>query len=120
MIRLALIAALATACSMTPTPSASPSAGGLRYVALGDSYTIGTSVEEDERFPNQLVDRLAGSSGLELVANLGVNGYSSAQLIDRELPQLDALEPDFVTVLIGVNDVVRGVAADSYRASSRR
>ena len=87
---------------------------GVRYVALGDSYTIGTSVEEADRFPNQLVGR---SVGLELVANLGVNGYSSAQLIDRELPQLDGLDPDFVTVLIGVNDVVRGVSADTYRAN---
>lgn len=99
---------------MSPTHSPSPSAGLLRYVALGDSYTIGTSVEEADRFPNQLTGR---SVGLELVANLGVNGYSSAQLIDRELSQLDALDPDFVTVLIGVNDVVRGVPADTYRAN---
>jgi acyl-CoA thioesterase-1 len=100
---------------MNPTPSPSPHAGILRYVALGDSYTIGTSVDESVRWPNQLVDRLEGSVGLELVANLGVNGYSSAQLIDRELPQLGALDPGFVTVLVGVNDVVRGVPADTYR-----
>ena len=31
----------------------------LRYVALGDSYTIGTSVGEEDRWPNQLVRRLA-------------------------------------------------------------
>jgi len=84
-------------------------------VALGDSYTIGISVDEAERWPNQLVDRLSGSVGLELVANLGVNGYSSFDLIDHELPQLAALRPDFVTVLIGVNDVVRGLPADAYR-----
>lgn len=102
---------------MTPTPSPTPAAGSIRYVALGDSYTIGTSVDESERWPNQLVDRLAGSVELVLVANLGVNGYTSAQLIDRELPAFDALDQDFVTVLIGVNDVVRGVPADTYRAN---
>jgi lysophospholipase L1-like esterase len=100
---------------LTASPSPAPSADTIRYVALGDSYTIGTSEAVGSRFPNQLVDRLAGSVGLDLVANLGVNGYSSAQLIDRELPQIDALHPDFVTVLIGVNDVVRGVPADTYR-----
>jgi lysophospholipase L1-like esterase len=84
-------------------------------VALGDSYTIGTSVDESVRWSNQLVGRLGGPVGLELVANLGVNGYSSSDLIDQELPQLDALDADFITVLIGVNDVVRGLPADAYR-----
>jgi acyl-CoA thioesterase-1 len=87
----------------------------IRYVALGDSYTIGTSVDESERWPNQLVGRLTWTVGLDLVANFGVNGYASSDLIDQELPQLDALDPDFVTLLIGVNDVVRGVPADTYR-----
>jgi acyl-CoA thioesterase-1 len=87
----------------------------IRYVALGDSYTIGTSVEANERFPNQLVSVLA-AAGLELglVANLGVNGYTSADLIREELPALEDLRPEFATVLIGVNDVVQGVPADAY------
>ena len=41
---------------MPPLPSGGPS---LRYVALGDSYTIGTSVSEAARWPDQLVARLA-------------------------------------------------------------
>jgi lysophospholipase L1-like esterase len=84
----------------------------LRYVALGDSYTIGTSVGEHERWPNQLAER---EPRLELVANLGVNGFTSRDLIEIELPQLDTLRPEFLTVLIGVNDVVQGVPADTYR-----
>ena len=112
-----LTALLVTACSMSSTLSPAPSAGTIRYVALGDSYTIGTSVAESARWPNQLVEHLAGEVDLQLVANLGVNGYSSAQLIDLELPQLDALDPDFVTLLIGANDVVRGIPADTYRAN---
>jgi len=85
-----------------------------RYVALGDSYTIGTSVAEHERWPNQLVAR---EPRLQLVANLGVNGFTSRDLIEVELPRLDALDPEFLTVLIGVNDVVHGVPAGSYRAN---
>jgi lysophospholipase L1-like esterase len=87
----------------------------IRYVALGDSYTIGTSVEAAERFPNQLVDALAASGmQLDLVANLGVNGYTSADLIRDELPALETLRAEFVTVLIGVNDVVQGVPIATY------
>ncbi len=87
-------------------------------MALGDSYTIGTSVEAAERVPEQLAGALGPSEpSLELVANLGVNGYTSADLIRDELPALDDLRPQFVTVLIGVNDVVQGVPGDTYEAN---
>lgn len=92
-----------------------PSDAALRYVALGDSYTIGTSVTTAESWPSQLVSRLDGR--LTLVANLGVNGYSSGDLIDDELPRLDELNPEFVTVQIGVNDVVRGGSEASFAAN---
>ena len=83
----------------------------VRFVALGDSYTIGTSVAEAECWPNQLVERLPS---IELVGNPAVNGYTSLDLITNELPQLDALRPELVSVLIGVNDVVQGVADAQY------
>ena len=90
----------------------------MRYVALGDSYSIGTSVTTAERWPDQLVAALGGDAGaLELVANLGVNGYTSADLIRDEMPALAGLRPDFVTLLIGVNDVVRGMAPATYAAN---
>jgi lysophospholipase L1-like esterase len=89
----------------------------VRYVALGDSYTIGTSVEEAERWPNQLVGRIPS---LELVGNPAVNGYTSADLIRDELPLLDGLDPELATVLIGVNDVVQGVPDERYAANVAR
>jgi acyl-CoA thioesterase-1 len=90
----------------------------VRYVALGDSYTIGTSVPEADRFPNQLVAALGGDAGpLQLVANLGVNGYTSAHLVRDELPALDRLRPELTTLLIGVNDVVQAVPAATYEAN---
>jgi lysophospholipase L1-like esterase len=93
-------------------PAVTPAGPSLRYVALGDSYTIGTSVAERERWPNQLV---ALEPRLQLVANLAVNGFTSRDVIEVELPRLDALRPEFVTVLIGVNDVVQGVPVETYR-----
>ncbi len=83
----------------------------MRYVALGDSYTIGTSVTEAERWPNQLVDRVGE---LELVGNPAVNGSTSTDVIEDQLPQLDRLRPEFVSLLIGVNDVVQGVGDSRY------
>ena len=88
----------------------------MRYVALGDSYTIGTAVPRADTFPEQLV-RSRPNLGLELVANLGVNGYTTADLIRDELPALNALAPEFVTLLIGVNDVVQGIPAVTYESN---
>ena len=102
--------------SLAPTPRG----GAIRYVALGDSYTIGTSVAESERFPNQLVEALADSVPMELAGNLGVNGYSSSDLIRYEMPALGDLQPDFVSILIGVNDVVRAVSIDRYEQNVRQ
>jgi acyl-CoA thioesterase-1 len=92
----------------------------LRYVALGDSYTIGTAARtEAARWPDQLVARLGPEPPtLELVANLGVNGFTSRDVIDVELPRLDALRPGFATLLIGVNDVVQGVPEVAYRTNA--
>ena len=90
----------------------------MRYVALGDSYTIGTAVAPSERFPNQLARAMGPEPPtLKLVANLGVDGFTSADLIRAELPALPALEPEFVSVLIGVNDVVRRVPVAGYEAN---
>ena len=91
----------------------------LRYVALGDSYTIGTSVGQAERWPNQLAQRLVGGPcELVVVGNLALNGYATADVIDDELPRLRNLAPEFLSLLIGVNDVVRGIPAARYRANA--
>ena len=96
-------------------PTTTPGGSGLaplRFVALGDSYTIGTATgDPSERWPDQLVAR---QGGLDLVANLAVNGFTSRDVIDVELPKLAALEPEFVSLLIGVNDVVQDVPEATY------
>jgi acyl-CoA thioesterase-1 len=96
--------------------------GRLRYVALGDSYTIGTALaREGDRWPNRLVDALgAGPPGLDLVANLGVNGFTSRDVVEAELPRLDELQPEFASLLVGVNDVVQGVPPETYRSNVAR
>ncbi len=90
----------------------------VRYVALGDSYTIGTSVTPAERWPDQLVRALGPAEPtLDLVANLGVDGSTSGGLIRDELPRLEELRPELVSLLIGVNDVVQRVPPPAYEAN---
>lgn len=106
------LGAAAAGCGASPTPSGEE--GPLRYVALGDSYTIGTSVPADESWPVQMAARV---DGIELVANLAANGYTSADLIIEQLPSLAEHDPQFVTLLIGVNDVVQGVPLADYEVN---
>ena len=87
-----------------PTVHAKP----IRYVAIGDSYTVATGIEEKNSWPSQLTQKLA-ASGLEidLVETLGQRGGTSQQTIDEKLPLLKDFKPDFITLLIGVNDWIR-------------
>lgn len=117
LIRLvpAVAAASLSACGLrSDGATESPPVDAVRYVALGDSYTIGTSVDVDESWPALLDARV---DGMELVANLAVNGYTSRDLIERELPELGSHRPELVTLLVGVNDVVQGVADAEYAAN---
>jgi acyl-CoA thioesterase-1 len=88
----------------------------LRYVALGDSYTLGSSVSSDERWPDQLASRLPGDGPgpLELLENLAEERHTSADLIRDQLPRLNELDAEFVSLLIGAEDVVQDVPENAY------
>lgn len=89
--------------------------GIIKYVAVGDSYTIGTGANPNEAWPILLTKHL-NDAGIktELVANPSKNGFSTQNLIDMELPVFDKSGATFVTLLIGVNDWVREVNATTY------
>jgi lysophospholipase L1-like esterase len=87
----------------------------MRYVALGDSYSIGTGVEPDEAWPRQLAARLADLE-VDLVANLAVNGSTAADVATEQMPDLEGLDPELASLLVGVNDVVQGVAEEHFGA----
>ena len=87
----------------------------LRYLALGDSYTIGESVAPDEAFPFQLAARLR-AQGLdlaepEIIARTGWTTDELQAAIDERAPRGPY---DVVTLLIGVNNQYRERAAETY------
>lgn len=84
----------------------------IRYIALGDSYTIGTGATEAQSWPVLLTKHLIDTKvNIELIANPSHNGWTSQNVIDNELPVFDRSKATFVTLLIGVNDWVQGVDA---------
>ena len=88
-----------------------------RFLALGDSYTIGEGVPERERWPVQLVARLrAGGAKIGDPQIIARTGWTTDELAIA----MDAarLEPPYalVTLLVGVNNQYRGRGLDEYRA----
>jgi acyl-CoA thioesterase-1 len=104
------IAMLTTHLLMAQTP--------IKYVALGDSYTICTGAEASQSWPLLLSQELKKNKiNVELIANPSHNGWTTRDLIDKELPVLDKSSATFVTLLIGVNDWVQGVKEADFRAN---
>ncbi|HSH66362.1 MAG TPA: SGNH/GDSL hydrolase family protein [Bacteroidia bacterium] len=97
------------------TQSASPF---IRYVALGDSYTVCTGAEQSQAWPLVLSSHLKQNNiDIQLVENLAHNGWTTKDLIDKELPVFDQSKPDFVTLLIGANDWVQGSNEKEFRTN---
>lgn len=86
------------------------------YLALGDSYTIGESVSESERFPVQLTQKLreADYDLLDpvIIAQTGWTTDELSAALDRKEP---VGKFDLVTLLIGVNNQYRGGDTEEFR-----
>ena len=92
----------------------------VRFLALGDSYTIGESVPESERWPVQLAAMLR-ERGVPVGEPMIIarTGWTTDELAAG----IDAADPegrfDLVSLLIGVNNQYRGRDAEEYRLQFR-
>jgi hypothetical protein len=104
----------------TPAPSNQP----IRYLALGDSYTIGESVPENERWSNQLAGLFETSSPTWGRMGDSSHHHRPHRLDNRRTLARDsgaAGQPpyDMVSLLIGVNNQYRGYDINEYREEFR-
>lgn len=101
-----LFTVLLASCTAMPPQESAP-----RMLALGDSYTIGESVPEADRWPNQLA-RALGAPNPEIIAKTGWTTDELNAAIDAANPQGPYR---LVTLLIGVNNQYRGRDVEQYR-----
>ncbi len=92
----------------------------MRFLALGDSYTIGESVTEAERWPNQLAEMLRAEGWPVEVTIIARTGWTTDELAEG-IAQAQPQGPyPLVSLLIGVNNQYRGRTAESYRLEFRQ
>lgn len=80
--------------------------GTFRIVCLGDSWTFGSNVDQNEAYPQQLtalLERNFPRASFE-VLNLGVMGYSSYQGLQLLKRQAFDFDPDLVLIGFAMND----------------
>ena len=93
------------------TPNESP----YSFIALGDSYTIGEGVNQDERWPNQFVD-VAYENGVDfdqpmIIAETGWKTYDLLNAINQTN---FTKKYDYVSLLIGVNNQFNSRPIDEF------
>lgn len=112
----ALLALALGACAGAGEPRNGGGAGEMRFLALGDSYTIGEGVDEAQRWPVQLADLLR-ERGIDagdprIIARTGWTTDELSAAIDDADPQGPYA---LVSLLIGVNNQYRGRGTEEYR-----
>ena len=98
-----------------PDTTTAPSAP-VQLLALGDSYTIGQSVAESDRWPNQLAKGLqVGGLKVDRTQIIARTGWTTANLIGAIQTQKPDSNFNLVGLLIGVNNQYQGRTLAEYQ-----
>jgi lysophospholipase L1-like esterase len=94
----------------------------MKYLALGDSYTIGEQVSEVENYPNQTAEILRKLYLLNVGTPriIAQTGWTTDELMAAIQNQKPENNYDLVTLLIGVNNQYRGRSPEDYEKEFSR
>ena len=96
-------------------PAMNPNNPKRTFLALGDSYTIGESVDEKDRWSLQLIDLLKNEFNLTKHDIVARTGWTTSELTEAIQARNLTDQYDIVSLLIGVNNQYRGQSLDNYR-----
>lgn len=109
-----LVFALLSANCARPGSTAGNRSSPLVYVALGDSTGIGLGARDGGGYVDRLFARVAQERPGSTLLNLSMAGATTADVVDKQLPQLDGRQATLVTICVGVNDLLRGREAEQF------
>lgn len=90
-------------------------------ITLGDSYTFCQGISKDSCWVEVLIQDLKKNAvDAELSANPAIPGYTTNDLITHEIPVLKNKKPDLVILMIGTNDIFRGISSEKSRSNYRK
>ena len=100
----------------TDTTTGAVTGVSAKFLALGDSYTIGQNVQQYERFPAQTVQLLRSQNlNISDPQYVATTGWTTTNLLSATKRQNPPKDFDIVTLLIGVNDQYQQRDTAGYR-----
>jgi lysophospholipase L1-like esterase len=90
------------------------------FLALGDSYTIGESVDEKDRWSMQLIDLLKTEFNFTKHEIIARTGWTTSELTQAIEAKNLTDQFDIVSLLVGVNNQYRGQSLESYRTEFKQ
>lgn len=87
--------------------------GPVVYVALGDSTGYGVGAREGG-YVKRLFDRINERRPTSTLLNLCVSGATTDDVVRGQLDRAVELNPDLVTVGIGINDIGHGLTLEQF------
>lgn len=92
-----------------------------QYLALGDSYTIGTAIGKQNSYATLLADSLrSGLTDSLTYRHIAANGWTTANLLAGMRKAAPDSTQDLVSLLIGVNNQYQGLSPTQYRKEFRQ
>lgn len=117
---LALLLVLITGCKNNSDEMDREEPHEINYLALGDSYTVGESVAENERWPVQLVAELKNRGyPVEDPRIIATTGWTTRDLLNVMENELEDGKYELISISIGVNNQYQGRSLEEYEEELR-
>jgi lysophospholipase L1-like esterase len=119
ILMITLLSCSSTENQNNITPEMNSNNPNRTFLALGDSYTIGESVDEKDRWSMQLIDLLKVDFNVTKHNIIARTGWTTSELTRAIEAEKLTDQYDMVSLLIGVNNQYRGQSLDTYRVELR-